>query len=357
MNIRKILLGICLLFPACMAQALSLGGTVVPKEKMIVYLLIGHSNMVGQDLAHSDGTTDPHVWNYQWNSAKQWVLAKEPPSMPKQGLSGHGCGGPGMPFLKGMAAAHPDYYFGVVSNASLSSTCRGENTGNNSSGLDPTDNRYWKDTYLYVQLLTAAREIQKDVTFGGILCMLGTVEATRTSETVCRAFSSDITQLATDLRADLGLPDLPFIMGEYEAGATGTFAPTLLMPSIIQSEIKLIPGKLTLSATVDSKGIAMLDDHHYQSNPQGQGEWAKRAVAVIQSKAWFPPPAASSVVRPLPASQAQPEAGKAALLSPGDVDLIWKDGSLYLITGGHAPAGLQSRVLQTKAVRTTWQGW
>jgi hypothetical protein len=296
---------------ASSAQALVLGGTNVPKEKMVVYLLIGHSNMAGVDAAHADGGTNPHDWNWPVAS-KQWVLAKEPVGGTKaMGLSGHGEGGPGMPFLKGMAAAYPDYWFGVINNASLSSTCRGENTGGNSSGLDPADNRYFKGTYLYEQMVTAAKAVQPEVTIGGILCMLGTVEATRTNETVCRAFSDDVTQLIKDLRADLGMPNLPFIMGGYEAGATGDFALSLPLPAIIDAQIKLIPGKLPTSAVVDSKGIAMLDEHHYSAD-KGQPEWAKRAIALIQSNKWFPGAASTVLAGPRPQGPARTAIGFAA---------------------------------------------
>jgi hypothetical protein len=84
-----------------------LGGSDVAKDKFVVYLLIGQSNMAGMDYAHSDGVTHPKAWNWPL-ATKKWVPAKEPPNGGKtQGLSGNGEGGPGMPFLKGMAAAYP----------------------------------------------------------------------------------------------------------------------------------------------------------------------------------------------------------------------------------------------------------
>ncbi len=337
------------------AKALILGGANVPKEKIVVYLLIGHSNMAGIDFAHADAATDPHAWTWPIAS-KQWILAKEPKNGTRaQGLSGHGEGGPGMPFLKAVAAAYPDAWIGVINNASLSSTCRGENTGSNSSTLDPADNRYFKGTYLYAEIITAAKAVQQDVTLGGILCMLGTVEATRTNETVCRAFSDDVTQLAKDMRADLGLPNLPFIMGGYENGATGDFSLTLPLPQIIDAQIKLIPSKLPFSAVVDTKGIPLLDDHHFAAD-KGQPEWAKRALALIQANKWFP--ASGSAV--FAAAGAHPGHAPVTLgfgsgaMRIGNGDGIWKaDGRVAPITGTEfagkapawspAPAGAQGR--------------
>jgi hypothetical protein len=288
MTMQRAFLCVCFLFlfRVTPVHGLSLGGTNVPKEKIVVYILIGHSNMAGIDAGKSDDVSNPHCWNYPMKT-KAWVLAKEPKNNKTAGLSGNGSAGPGMPFMKGMAAAYPDYYFGVLTNASLSATCRGENTGSNGSTLDPSDNRYWDSTYLYDQIMTAAKAVQKDVTLGGILCMLGTVDATRTTLAVCQNFSNDISELVTDMRRDLAMPNLPFIMGEYEAGATAEFSPSLPMPAAVMAQIKLIPSKLPFSATVDSKGITMLDNHHYTGDG-GQQEWAKRAIAVIQANKFFP---------------------------------------------------------------------
>lgn len=324
----------CLALSGLSAHAVVLGGTTVPKDKMVVYLLIGHSNMAGQDLAHSDGAVDPHAWNWPV-ATKQWVQAKETPNAGRAaGLSGHGEGGPGMPFMKAMAAAYPGYYIGVINNASLSATCKGENTGNNGSGLDPADNRYYKGTYLYQQMLDAAKAVQPDVTLGGILCMLGTVDATRTSQAVCEAFSDDISQLIKDLRTDLGMPNLPFLMGAYEAGATGDFAVTKPWPGIIDAQIKLIPSKLARSAVVDSKGITMLDDHHYVANGNGQPLWAQRAVALIQANSWFPngTSALAPALAPAVARRGAAEGFARGNIWFGTADGTWR-------ADGRAPAG------------------
>ncbi|MEO7424559.1 MAG: sialate O-acetylesterase [Fibrobacteria bacterium] len=289
MSLKKLGLYLLLasLFRSSPAQAITLGGVEVPKEKFIVYLLIGHSNMAGVDLKKSDPVSIPQGWNWPIKTTRQWVPAAEPVGVSASGLSGNGCAGTGMPFIKAMAKAYPGYYFGALTNASVSCTCRGENTGNNNSGLDPLDNRYYDSTYLFNQIITAAKAVQKDVTFGGVVCMLGTVEATRTDKTVCNAFSDDLATLAKAIRRELGLPNLPFIMGEYEADATGTFAPTLALPAIIQAQIKLLPGKLPFSTTINTVGVAMLDDHHYKGDV-GQLEFAQRIVDSIRTRNLFP---------------------------------------------------------------------
>ncbi len=277
---------LALLLQMGLAQALNLGGTDVPKDHIVVYILIGHSNMAGITYSNTDNTPSPNVWNYQWFSNKQWVEAKEAPGSASNGLSPNGEGGPGMPFLKGLAAAHPGYYIGVISNASLSATVRGVDTGINTSGLPADSNRYFKGAHLYNQIMGVAQSIEADVTFGGIVCMLGTVDATRTSTATCQNFANDVDTMVTDMRADLGLPNLPYLMGEYEHGATGNFSLSLPWPHLVDSCIKALPSMLPHSATVNSVGIPMKDDHHY-TWPAGETMFADRADSLVAANNFF----------------------------------------------------------------------
>lgn len=338
-------LGFCLglLFLTAPVHGLMLGGVDVPKEKIVVYLLIGHSNMAGVDYTHLDATATPNAWNYTWATDKTWIAAKESRTS-RAGLSSRGAGGPGIPFLKNLTQAYPGYHFGVIANASVSSTCKGINTGNNNSGFDPDDNRYWKGARLYNEIVIAAKEVQPHVTLGGVLCMLGSVEATRTNETVCRSFSDDLAQLAKDLRADLGEPNLPFIMGEYEAGATRNFALTLPLPAIIDQQIKLLPSKLPFSGTVNSVGVTMLDDHHYSAD-KGQPEWAKRAFALIQNNKWYP--ATSASILPHRAKRAATRSAQPTLEFSPEAGLRLVNGvqGFYLING-RGYAGRELPVLE-----------
>ncbi|MBD3320265.1 MAG: hypothetical protein GF350_04130 [Chitinivibrionales bacterium] len=285
--------------------SISLDGINVPKDSFVVYLCIGHSNMAGIDIHNSDNQMHPRCWTYRWFDNDEWVPAAEEPGSKSNGLSARGAGGPGMPFLKQLTDQYPGYYFGVISNASFSSTCRGVNTGGNSSGLPAEENRYWKGAQLYEEIIGAALEVRGQVTFGGILCMLGTVEATRASdESVCRAFSDNIKQMVHDMRDDLSEPYLPFIMGDYEKGNYGSYEPSLPWPSIIAGQIDSIPHKLIISTVINSRGIEMYNDHHFTA--VGQAEWAKRAVDSISSRNWLPLPLAGNLP---PVVRAGPDSG------------------------------------------------
>jgi hypothetical protein len=273
------------------ANAINLGGTQVPKENFIVYLLIGHSDMAGVIDTGNDSVTNPHAWVYRWATTKTWQLAKEVDSL-TDGLGPGGTGGPGMPFIKLLVSRYPTTYFGVINNASYSATCWDINAGGDYSSISAANNRYHPGALLFQEIITAARAIMDSATLGGILCMLGTVEATRAANiSVCQNFSNEVDSMVTNMRDSLGLPNLPFIMDAYENGATGSFALTNLWPSIVAQQIDSVPYKVSLSVIVNSVGIQMWNDHEY--SPAGQKEFATRAVDSIQAKGFLPPATAT----------------------------------------------------------------
>jgi hypothetical protein len=68
--------------PPLSGITVSINGTVVPKEKVVVLLHLGHSNMAGRAKDPADQVpyfynTDPHLWRYQaggiWTPAKEWL--------------------------------------------------------------------------------------------------------------------------------------------------------------------------------------------------------------------------------------------------------------------------------------------
>jgi hypothetical protein len=50
--------------------------------------------------------------------------------------------------------------------------------------------------------------------------------------------------------------------------------------------IQTIPTVVSNSALVPCDGLGMQDDHHF--NLDGQKVWAQRALAMMQTKGWFP---------------------------------------------------------------------
>jgi len=276
------------------ARAITLGGSHVPRERFVVYLLIGHSNMAGRDGRRADTATHPRCWNFRWYADEQWVPAVETHSN-RRGLTPRGSGGPGMAFLKLMAAKYRSYHFGVILNASSAASASGGS------------NCYRKGKgRLYDEIVGAAQKVREEVTFGGVLCMLG-VNEHRDAERAAR-FASDIKQIVGDLRGDLGQPELPFLIGQYEAGSRGSYDPRGANARAVIKQIFQIPKLLTHAAIVDSRGIEMADDHHYTF--PGHIEWSRRAVAVIAKKRWLPPPGARKPApppKPVPVARTPPK--------------------------------------------------
>jgi hypothetical protein len=104
------------------------GGVTVPKEKMIVFIFVGHSNMEGR--ANTlDQTAHPRVWlwylqsGYDANAftANAWNAAKEPVYHAGQFIGA----GPQLKFAKRMADLYPDYTIGIVSNPYAVRRCEG----------------------------------------------------------------------------------------------------------------------------------------------------------------------------------------------------------------------------------------
>lgn len=62
------------------------------------------------------------------------------------------------------------------------------------------------------------------------------------------------------MRSDLGMPNLPFIIGCYEEDATGRYAITTTNGAAISKSIKALPGVIPDCDTISSNGCAMLDE-------------------------------------------------------------------------------------------------
>jgi len=279
------------------SEAINLGGSEVPKERCIVYLGIGHSDFAGRNLTSADSVTHPRAWNYKWYGSttfpqtpydSSWIPAMEKnggPSTGKpdgyNGLTPRGTGGPCMPFLKAMISRYPDYYFGIVTNAITTACVR--MTVASSTG---DENNYTKGYGVrYTEIISFAKKIKGQATIGGIICMFGEPEVGNTGNAT-QTFAADIIRMVADMRSDLGMPNLPFIIGCYEEGATGQFAVTTTKGAAVSKAIKTLPDSIPYCDTVSSKGCAMLDDHHYST--EGQQLWATRAADCIVRHGWLP---------------------------------------------------------------------
>ena len=270
--------------PAPSGMQVSINGTLVPKEKVIVFLHIGHSNMAGRvttptDLRSFNFETHPRLWAYAKGGV--WRAAKEPLSGDSMNGScgGVGCAGlpagagPGMSILRTALAAAPDAY--VVS------------IGRGQSGLTAGYCRsFRKGGLLYDYVMGPAMELKGKVTFGGIWTMFGQSEINDTAN--ISRFGDCMVGVATDMRNDLGEPDLPFVVGDWEENARGSLTTTSSTGRAVIPQMRMLPMRIPRSVLIPTDGLPMnpLDGQHYDLT--GYKQWAERGFGLLKMNGLAP---------------------------------------------------------------------
>jgi hypothetical protein len=245
-------------------------GVPRPKEKVVVFLHIGHSNMAGRtntpaSLRPFNFETHPRLWAF--GPAGAFVPAREP-------LSGdfltRGRAGPGMSILRTAMTFSPDALMvsiGRGQDGSRGGACRGFRRG----GL------------LYEVVMGPARQLKGKVVFGGIFSMLVLMEVFD-KPNLPRSHEC-MEGLARDMREDLGDPDIPFVMSDWEMGATGRHDPTLPDAALAREQLRIAQQNIARSVIIPTDGLPMSDDHHFDLT--GYKIWAERAFALMDDAGWL----------------------------------------------------------------------
>jgi hypothetical protein len=265
-------------------ESIVIGGTAVPRNKVLVFLHIGHSNMAGrvtipESLRPFNFETHPRLWAYSRGGV--WRPAKEPLSADSMtgSCGGVGCSGlpagagPGMSILRSaMAAAPADVYVVSIGRGQSGTTggyCRSFRKG----GL------------LYDHVMVPAMELKGRVTFAGVWTMLGLSEVNDRSNT--SRFGDCMVGVASEMRADLGEPDLPFLFGDWEE-ADGDLSRTSSTARVIIPQLQALPTRVTRSVVIPTDGLAInpLDGHHFDLT--GHKGWAERGIALLRMNGLAP---------------------------------------------------------------------
>ena len=247
-----------------------INGKYVPKEKAVVFIHFGHSNMRGAATTPTSLTsyfynTEDGLWSYKVG----FTLAKEP-TAPQTGITS---AGPGMAILhsaRGAVASTSDVQFISVGYGQGSATT-----------VD-----YQKSGLYYPIFMGWAGQLKGYVTFGAIVIMLGVTDGEHLAAADVPGFPSRVVQLVSDIRSDLGEPNLPVLFCDYEQNATGQFAITSATGILMVPLIKKLPGMISNLVLVPTDGIEMQDNHHFDM--QGHKDWAARVISLMQSNNWFP---------------------------------------------------------------------
>jgi hypothetical protein len=261
-----------------------INGTFVPKEKAIVFIHFGHSNMRG--LAMNPASlhpyfydTQPGLWSYQ--SGTTFTLAKEPTAPEGNFMTA----GPGTALLKtaaAMVSASGGYQFiSIGKGVSSDTTADYQKTIGGAPGA------------LYASFITnRALMLKGKVTFGAIFVMLGITER-HLPAAQQPGYPMRVKQLLADIRADLQAPgetDIPVLWCDYEQNATGDLAPTGAVGLVIMPLTRMLPAVITSNFVLVPTDNIMRsdyeDDHHFTMN--GHKIWATSAIGLMQTKGWFP---------------------------------------------------------------------
>jgi hypothetical protein len=228
------------------------------KENFHIYLLMGQSNMAGRgDLRESASQGDnPRV--LALNPDNQWVVAKDP-LHPKVGRTEPGVG-PGMSFALEMLKADPKITIGLIPCAVGGSSLRSWVKGAN----------YYEKAVSRAGIAAQAGVIK------GVLWHQG--ESDTEDQKKAETYEARLTKMFADLRQDLGLPDLPIVVGQL-----GEFLTTEKYPYVetVRAAIKHIPAVVPHVGYADSAGLGHKGDKlHF--NAEAQKEMGVRFAKAMQ---------------------------------------------------------------------------
>jgi hypothetical protein len=256
-------------------------GQGASRQQVVVFLHIGHSNMAGrtstpENLRPFFFETAPRLWSFHGTNMIAgtppfiWRPAREPLSPDAMTA---GAAGPGMGMLRAaLAIAAPGVH--VVSIGHGQSGMAGGLCAN-----------FKKGALFYEVVMGPARRLRGHVTFGGIWTMLGTTER-HESTAVQRAFSTCLADIAGAMRADLGDPDLPLLMSDFEMEASGDTSPDLPYAKIIIQQLREAQARIPRAAIIPTEDVGMDGTHHF--NLDGYREWGRRGVQLLKEKGWAP---------------------------------------------------------------------
>lgn len=250
---------------------IELGGMTVAKEDAIAFIHFGHSNMAGR--AVGPMATRPYFFTELHPRAWMYHVGKPPEPAHEPDTAGDNSGpqfgGPGTALIKQAADLAPGKHFISLGFGRTSAYCT----------------QFLPGALYYDSLIGAAKAIKDRVTFGAIVILLGITERHGTQADIS-GFSDCINKLATAVRNDVGRPDLPVLLNEYEAEATGMLSINSAYARSVIPEIQKVPMVVSNSALVPTNDLPMEDDHHF--NFDGHKIYMQRLLQIMKDKGWFP---------------------------------------------------------------------
>jgi hypothetical protein len=216
-----------------------------------VFLLFGQSNMEGTPAPQAqDRETNPRVRVLAYDNCSglgrtynQWYTASPPL---------HNCGlgvGPGDYFGKTLAMQYPTKTIALVpcaiAGVDIDFFRKNVVSARRNEFRIPPDN-HWTGAYEWV--ITRARLAQQTGVIRGILFHQGE------SDNGNSQWVGKVRGIVTDLRADLGLGDVPFLAGELLYSGCCSGHNTL---------VNQLPGQITNAHVISATGLGAADQYHF----------------------------------------------------------------------------------------------
>jgi len=228
------------------------------RENFHVYLLMGQSNMVGRDTRPLASQVD-NSRVLALDGEGRWGVAREPMHVGGTGV------GPGIPFALEMLKADPKVTIGLVPCA-----------------VGGTQLRRWvKRGDLYERAVSRARAAARDGLIKGVLWHQG--ESDTGQQENAETYEARLAQMFQDLRQDLGLPDLPIVVGQL-----GDFLTPEKYPYVeqVRGAIRHIPVVVAGVGYAGSEGLGHKgDDLHFSAEAERElGARFARSMRELQNK-------------------------------------------------------------------------
>lgn len=220
----------------------------IPKEKkdFHIFVLMGQSNMAGYgELLPQDTILVPKILKLPTLYDKK--LDWKPAAHPLHNRLSSDRFGLGLPFAKLYLKKHKGVTVGIIPVA---------------WGGAPIDNIN-KGSKVYNDFLTKAVYARKHGVIKGILWHQG--ESDTVDETLANSYEQKLLKMIKDVRTDLGIPELPFIVGNlaefYGTGKDHCAPQRVKQINKVKNALKNLPTKGVNIGFAESTGAKSIDHH------------------------------------------------------------------------------------------------
>jgi hypothetical protein len=257
--------------PAGPNAGVTINNVFVPRDRAVVFIHIGHSDMAGRadgpaNLRPFFTDVNPQLWTY----AKGGTF--RPAREPTAGDDGSaGKAGPGMAILKTALAGSPSTVFISI----------GHGHSGAAGGYCPN---FRKGKAIWPTFMDAASELKGKVSFGAVFTMFGITEYHVPNGPA--QVGDCIVGLMNEIRQELEAPDMTLMVGDWNMGGTGIYSPTGEYGRVARPELAKVPMRDMRAGLISTDGLPMHDDRHL--NMAGHKGWAERAFMIMTEKNWTP---------------------------------------------------------------------